>query len=126
MKKTEWNSSEENIIAQILNMYDIPYIHDKVLFDLYTPNGGHPKVDFMIYLDNGDFVFVEYQGKQHYVEDPDNPEFGRYQREVTDPLKRWYCREKRIPLYEISYLENTRERLLDILVEIDLVKYSIL
>ena len=48
MKNTEWNSSEENIIAQILNMYDISYIHDKVLFDLYTPNGGHPKIDFMI------------------------------------------------------------------------------
>ena len=126
MKNTEWNSSEENIIAQILNMYDIPYIHDKVLFDLYTPNGGHPKIDFMVYLSNGNYVFIEYQGKQHYEEDPGNPEFGRYQREVTDPLKRWYCREKQIPLYEIGYFENTRERLLDILVEIDLLKYSML
>lgn len=122
MTNTEWNSKQENIIAQFLYQHDIAYIHEKVLFDLYTPDGGHPKMDFLIYLPDGDFVYLEYQGKQHYEEDPDDPKFGKYQREITDPLKKWYCKKKRIPLYEIRYDEDTISRLIDILIEVGILE----
>lgn len=91
------------------------YFNDKLI------DGGHPKMDFLIYLPNGDFIYLEYQGKQHYEEDPNDPEFGKYQREITDPLKKWYCKNKRIPLYEIRYDEDTIERLIEILIKIRLL-----
>lgn len=122
MTNSEWNSKQENIIAQFLYQHDIPYIHEKVLFDLYTPDGGHPKVDFLIYLPDGDFVYLEYQGKQHYIENPEDPEFEKYQREITDPLKKWYCKKKRISLYEIRYDEDTISRLIEILIEVEILE----
>ena len=102
MINSEWNSKQENIIAQFLYQHDIPYIHEKVLFDLYTPDGGHPMMEL-----EGLIIRTE---------------FGKYQREITDPLKKWYCKKKRIPLYEIRYDEDTISRLIEILIEIGILE----
>lgn len=52
---------------------------------------------------------IECQGYQHFNEKCG--EFGRLQREVTDLMKKEYCKEKAIPLYYINYNENILERI---------------
>ena len=54
---------------------------------------------------------IEYQGRQHYEEQQGPWNFGAYAREVTDPLKREYCHNNNIPLYEIKYDANITEEL---------------
>ena len=61
-------------------------------------------------------ALLEYQGKQHFLKN--NNEFGLQQRTRTDQMKKDYCKEHNIPLYEIIYTENIEERLKEILGEI--------
>lgn len=58
----------------------------------------------------------EYQGIQHYQ---NTKYFGKYEREVTDLLKKDYCNSHNILLYEIKYNEDiylSLERILKTLV----------
>jgi hypothetical protein len=56
-------------------------------------------------------ALIEYQGEQHYHETNKSISgFGEYQREVSDPLKREYCKKINIPLFEIAYNENTQQK----------------
>ena len=51
--------------------------------------------------------FIEYQGKQHYFESATDYHFGKFQRDISDPMKREYCQRNEIPLYEIRFDEDT-------------------
>lgn len=121
----KFRSEGEKEIFHYLTENKIQFSQEYVLSDLITPNGGHPRIDFAIPIDNQKFAFIEYQGSQHYYENKKNPEFGKQQREITDPMKREYCAKHNIPLYEIKYNENTIQRLKAILVEIDTLKDNI-
>lgn len=72
--------------------------------DLCNPATGHMLYfDFCIKDDNENIIaLLEYQGPQH----EQNGEFGKQQREITDPLKREYCKAHSIPLYEIWYYQD--------------------
>ena len=80
--------------------------------DLKTPKNGFCWFDFGIFDNENNLkLLIEFQGKQHYEEMPGPWNFGKYAREVTDPLKREYCKTHNIPLYEIRYDSNIKDEL---------------
>lgn len=109
-------SCGEKAISDILDSYDIQYEHEKSFNDLISTRGYKLRFDFCIYLNNVDYFIIEFQGEQHYKETERFLKFGKYQREVTDKLKRKYCKKNGIQLYEIKYNEPIKYKLIDILV----------
>ena len=80
--------------------------------DLKTPKNAYCYFDFAVIKEDETLDFlIEYQGIQHYIENCNYESFGKYEREVTDDLKRNYCKENNITLYEIKYSENVNEAL---------------
>lgn len=102
----------EQQILSILQKYNIAYKKEKAFVDLVSSKGGHPRFDFAIYNDNGLCCLIEYQGIQHYE---DRGEFGAEQRNITDKLKREYCKNHNICLYEIRYDEPIEQAIKTIL-----------
>ena len=76
---------------------------------LYVTSPNHPLLfDFAIFdNDNNLQYLIEYQGIQHYQNTSGNNElmFGKQQREITDGIKKEYCKAHGIALYEIKYDE---------------------
>ena len=68
--------------------------------------------DFAIIDDNENILcLIEYQGEQHYHETHRGiSNFGKVQREISDPVKREYCQKNNIKLFEIAYYEDTSVR----------------
>lgn len=97
-------SAGEQKILEYLDNHNIPYKTQYHFQDLKTPKDGNCWFDFGILNKDKTLSFlIEFQGEQHYKEIPGPWEFGKYAREITDPLKRNYCRNHNIPLYEIKY-----------------------
>lgn len=112
-------SKGELAIYTILKDMKIKFGIQYILYDLTTNAGGHPRMDFVIY--NNDFTvkaFIEYQGELHYI---DTGYFGRTVREETDPMKKKYCKQMNIPLYEIKYTENILQSVTNILLSLMLI-----
>lgn len=107
------DSKEESFIRSFLERNDISYIKEYSFPDLKTSKGGYPRFDFAIFSKDSLYCLIEYQGIQHYK--IYSGDFGGYEREVTDNLKKEYCKEKNIPLYEIKYDENILQKLQEIL-----------
>ena len=61
---------------------------------------------------------IEYQGYQHFQT---NTIYGKEQREITDNLKKNYCLNNKISLYEITYKDNIQDKLNKIIQ--DLIVY---
>lgn len=96
-------SKREKTIAEKLTENNIKYKREVTFADLVNKNCNLVYFDFAIYNDTNKLVcLIEHQGKQHYQD----IDFGRMQREETDELKRKYCKERNIQLYELSYLED--------------------
>lgn len=71
------------------------------------------RFDFAIFDKNNNLLgLIEYQGEQHYK---NYKKMGKQQREITDPMKKEYCLNKSIPLFEIKYTENIALKLQEIL-----------
>ena len=105
-------SKGEQEILQYLLENNIPHKTQYHFEDLKTERNGICWFDFGILNRENILKFlIEFQGKQHYEEQPGPWNFGKYEREVTDPLKRQYCKEHNIPLYEIRYDSNLKEEL---------------
>lgn len=98
-------------IQKFLQNNNIPYKKEYCFKDLISSKNGHPRFDFAIFNEEGLKCLIEYQGEQHRI---NKGEFGKQQREETDELKRRYCKEKNIVLFEIWYYENIEERLNEI------------
>ena len=107
------DSKEESFIRSFLEKNNISYIKEYSFPDLKTSKGGYPRFDFAIFSKDGLYCLIEYQGIQHYKIYSGN--FGDYEREVTDNLKKEYCKEKNISFYEIKYDENILQKLQEIL-----------
>lgn len=110
-------SKGELDVRNILSTLGIEYETEVSFDDLITQNGGKPRFDFMLCGGTGERFLLEYQGEQHYVGYDTDLQFGKFQRELTDGLKKDYCKEHGIRLYEIRYDEDTETRLLEILDE---------
>lgn len=111
-------SRMEESIAKFLKTYGVNFAKEKSFPDLKTPKGGSAYFDFAVYNDDKLYCLIEAQGIQHYIEEKGAPEFGKYEREVTDILKKEYCKKNNIPLIEISYLDNIEYEMLSFLVEL--------
>ena len=107
------DSKEESFIRSFLEKNNISYIKEYSFPDLKTSKGGYPRFDFAIFSKDSLYCLIEYQGIQHYKIYSGN--FGDYEREVTDNLKKEYCKEKNISFYEIKYDENILQKLQEIL-----------
>ena len=110
-------SSNEIVIAEMLTKMNVPFISEFSFPDLKRPStGALLRFDFAIVNDNDAVVaLIEYQGEQHYT---DFKEFGKIQREETDSEKKAYCKKNNIPLYEITYAEETETRCKEIISDI--------
>lgn len=111
-------SAQEAVIKRILVDNNINHAKEYTFNDLVS-KGEKPRpfrFDFALF-DNSNFLLalIEYQGSQHFVEYPGFEEYGAGQRCYSDQLKRDYCKTNNIPLYEITYLEDTTTRMYEIL-----------
>ena len=104
------DSYGEYCCKEWLKNKNILYFREYIFSDLLSSKGYPLKFDFAIFENEELKCLIEYQGEQHYNES----DFGKQQREETDPLKRAYCKEHNIPLYEIRYDEDIEERLEEI------------
>ena len=105
----------ESLVAEFLTKNNIKYLREYTFDDLRSEKGGCLRFDFGILNDNNELItLVEYQGEQHYLDD-DSIEFGLYQRKYSDKMKRDYCSQNNIPLYEIRFDEDIDEALLKLL-----------
>ena len=106
------NSAPETLIVKMLNDKEINYLKEYTFKDLKAKSGLFYRFDFALLNEWNELqALIEYQGSQHYTDGP----FGESQRCFSDNLKKEYCAEHKIPLYEITCFENIEERLPEIL-----------
>ena len=95
-------SYNEKAINDELVKLGVEFYHDFSFEDLLSPNSENPlRFDFALFENGWLLALIEYQGIQHYQKFKDG--FGDFQREITDPMKRKYCIDNGIPLFEIKY-----------------------
>lgn len=104
-------SLAEKEIRNILNEYKIRYVPEYVFEDLKSTKDRALRFDFAVFRNNKLAFLLEYQGIQHYW----TYQYGYTQREYTDKMKKEYCKEHNIKLFEIKYDEVIQEKLLEIL-----------
>lgn len=98
-------SSLEEKVSSILSSRHISFETQYTFPNLIGPNGGKLRFDYALFKDGQLLALLEVQGKQHFKEVGDI-EFGRYQRECTDSIKKEYCDTNNIQLLEIAYNED--------------------
>lgn len=112
------DSKMEKECTEILNNSNLTFARNYTFKDLKYK--GNLKFDFAIFDNNNKLILlIECQGIQHYIPQPNG--FGDEQREITDPLKKEYCKKNNIELREIKYNEDTKERMNEILSECMLI-----
>lgn len=106
-------SKGEAQIKQILNDYNINYYPQFSYKDLLSENNNPLKFDFAIRNKNNKIFLIEYQGDIHfnYRENGWNDEEHFLIRKKYDDIKKEYCKNNNITLYEITYLDNIKEKL---------------
>lgn len=110
------SSKNEEFIMKFLTEHDINFSREFSFEDLRNQNGRLLRFDFAIIdKENNPIILVEFQGEQHYI---DCGWFGRYQRNYSDPMKKNYCKERNIFLYEIRYDEDLQTSLENLLEKI--------
>ena len=116
-------SYAEYQIFNFLQEHNIKFDFNGKLEGLINPNTNRPLfMDFIVYKNDNSFFVIEHQGEQHfYTDDIDRHRRGYNQREVTDQLKKDYCIEMNISLYETRYDEDYMSHLKVILQENDLL-----
>lgn len=106
------SSFNEALIESILKEQQVLYKTQYSFSDLLSPRGYKLRFDFAFLNPDGSLIcLLEYQGEQHFNVPAGNvgSHFGELQREVTDDLKRAYCKEHNIKLFEIRYDEDIRK-----------------
>lgn len=105
------NSTREFYINKWLNEHNIKYIPEYSYYDLKDKLP--LRFDFAIQKNGQIIALIEHQGRQHYE--------GNWCTETLqlhDNMKKEYCLNHNIPLYEIKYNENYLVRLEQIFQEI--------
>jgi len=116
-------STNEKIINDELLRLNIEFLYDYSFNDLISPFSTFPlRFDFAIFENGWLLGLIEYQGEQHYHKCRNG--FGLLQREITDPMKREYCEQNGIPLYEIKYDTDIMKELHVILSKIFNTSYD--
>jgi len=102
---------EERII-KYLNLNNFIYEHKKKFED--CKNIFELEFDFQVFLDEENFILIEFDGKQHTIDTYNNPENFKKQQK-RDQIKNEYCKNKnirllRIPYYELNNIENILDK----------------
>lgn len=103
----------ENTIKSILLNLGIEFEQQKKFDDLYGVRGGKLSFDFYLPKYN---ILIEYQGRQHY--EPNGYLGGKEKfafQIQNDIIKKKYAKNKKYILFEISYKDNTKKKLLSFL-----------
>lgn len=104
-------SKGENKIIEWLSKHNINFIQQYTFNDLVGRGNRPLRFDIAILINNKLSSLIEYQGIQHY-KNIYNLNQSDWERAVKyDELKRLYCKEHNIPLYEIKYDENIEKKL---------------
>ena len=112
-------SKNENKIALWLKEHNINFKQQYSFKDLVGKNNIPLRFDFAIINNNSLKCLIEYQGIQHYKNIYNLPdEEWNYSLE-RDNMKRIYCKNNNIPLYEIKHNEDTISCLEEIINEIN-------
>ena len=112
------SEAEHNIILLLTKLH-IPFVYDCEADGLTNPETNYPLLfDFAITRYDGKVFVIEHQGKQHFVKpNTEKDWFGKQQRELTDKLKKDYCKKNNIVLYETRYDEDYISHVKQILLE---------
>lgn len=109
-------SKRELLIREWLKAHKIMFATEYKFADLHLK--ALLRYDFAVFNSNQELLgLIEHHGVQHYV-DNSTIHFGEQQREITDEMKRQYCKEHNIPLYIIKYTEDIDESLNKIIAEL--------
>ena len=111
------SSRGESIITQFLVDNGIQFKREYTFDDLRSAKNIKLRFDFALMYKGELKCLIEYQGQQHYKE-VGWKNFGSMQRQHTDKIKRLYCKQHNIPLYEIRYDENIEYRCMEIFINI--------
>ena len=111
------SSKAENNIVLWLKEHNINYKQQYTFKDLLGKNNIPLRFDIAILKQNKLICLIEYQGIQHYQNVYNLPQEEWEYSLLRDNMKRIYCSNNNIPLYEIKYNENIYERLEDIINE---------
>ena len=119
------NSYGESVINDYLKQHKINFQKEYSFDDLVSSKNYKLRFDFAIFNSKSELLaLIEFQGPQHYSDSfYSDSDFGRQQREETDDLKREYCRENHLLLYEIRYdadIESELDWLLQVLIDVDM------
>ena len=111
-------SKGEYEISKILSENSICFKTQYTFSDLLSEKRRRLKFDFAIIEENTGVLkcLIEYQGEQHFI--PKMYGFGEQQRLVTDKIKKEYCKNNNIKLFEITYKDNIRIKLKEIIEEL--------
>ncbi|RFZ78240.1 hypothetical protein DS742_14090 [Lacrimispora amygdalina] len=114
-------SRGEETIRILLNTMSVNFKTQYGFNDLKSKKGWKLKFDFAI-MNSEDMLLclLEFQGQQHY--DESYGWFGEQQRNETDPLKRQYCNQHNIPLFEIKYNDDIETSIKNILSNFEIYK----
>ena len=109
-------SYAEETIAKLLTKCNIPFLREYSFPDCVSVLGNPLYFDFAIKdKDNNILGLIEYQGEQHYLTDAEIGRFGKIQREETDLIKKEYCKQHHIKLFEIRFDESINNALVRII-----------
>lgn len=111
-------SYEATKIQEYFNINHIKYFQEYTFDDLRGKKNIRLRFDFCIQKNDNNIFLIEYQGEQHFRETNDfwGGKEGFVQRQKYDQMKRDYCKEHNINLYEITYKEDTISKLKEILI----------
>lgn len=94
------SSYNERLVSNILDYFNIKYEREKTYEKLISDKGRYYRFDFYLPKHN---AIIETHGKQHYNE---NNFYGKGTKK-SDKIKRRYCEDKNIRLYEIDCSNDT-------------------
>lgn len=100
-------------IANLLKQNNISFVAEKWFNNFYySDTNGKPRFDFYI----NDAYLIEYDGIQHFKENPFFQLSLQQQRE-KDNIKNNWCKENNIPLIRIPYTQLSKLKIEDLLLE---------
>lgn len=105
-------SKGENQIALFLKKHNISFKQQFSFKDLHGKNNAPLRFDFAIFDDNNKIKFlIEYQGIQHYQNIYELSQEEYEYNLQRDEMKRQYCKLHNIPLVEIKYNEDIKNKM---------------
>lgn len=113
-------SAGEKKVMEILNKYDIDFIHDGNHNGLRShEDKGYLRFDFIVKLDGEDFMMIEWDGRQHFkAYNFFKGEEGFERLQKNDQIKNEYCEDNKYNLLRLRYdCQNVEESILDFFAE---------